>query len=116
MNTEPTVPLDPPTAESAHEATPVSAAPALTAPAPRVRWAGIIWGSVMAAAAASALWFLADPAHYAPLRRWLLTLEPESFQPGWIVGIAIIAVGLLLLIIGAVALLRRAQVRATITH
>ena len=116
MTTEPTLPLIPPTPVALDEP-PVEAptpAPAATPTGPRVRWAGIIWGAVLAGIAASALWLLADPARSAPIREWLLTLSPESFNPGIIVGVVILVVGVLLLIGGAVALLHRAQIRASI--
>ncbi len=124
-STQPTVPLDPPAAPADGETLPlpdvepavapeVAAATAATLPAPRVRWAGIVWGAVLAGVAASALWLLADPSHYAPIRAWLITLSPESFNPGVIVGVVILVVGVLLLIGGGVALLRRAQLRATL--
>lgn len=115
MTTEPTLPLVPPTPDPPSlDATDAATADAPIA-APRVRWAGIVWGVVLAAVAASALWLLADPARYAPIREWVLTLSPESFNPGVIVGVVVLIVGSLLLIGGAVALLRRVQLRATLT-
>lgn len=117
MTTEPTLPLVPPTPVALDEPAVEAPAPAAAPPTPagpRVRWAGIIWGAVLAGIAASALWLLADPARSAPVREWLLTLSPESFNPGVIVGVIILVVGVLLLIGGAVALLHRAQVRASI--
>lgn len=76
-------------------------------PAPRVRWAGIVWGVVLAAVAASALWIFAVPSRYAPMREWMLTLAPESIDPGVVAAVALLVVGLLLVITGGIALLRR---------
>lgn len=114
MTTEPTLPLVPPTFDPAVDHDPAPTARATPA-GPRVRWAGIVWGAVLAAVAASALWLLADPGRYAPVREWVLALSPETFHPGVIAGVVILIIGVLLLIGGGIALLRRAQLRATIT-
>lgn len=105
MTIEPTVPLDrpldEPIAEPAH-------------PAPRIRWAGIVWGSVFVVVAAVALGQLADASRREAIHEWLLTLTPATVSPGAVVGFVVLGLGVLLLVGGAVALLRRAQVRATI--
>ena len=127
MNTEPTVPLDPPAPGDAPapddmtarlDAPPPAAAapvPATECPAvpaaPRVRWAGIVWGSVFALVAIAALWTLAEASRLAGIRDWLLTLSPAELHPGWVIGIVVLAGGLLLLILGGVALLRNLQLR-----
>lgn len=108
MTLENTIPLDPPVEASVD----ANAAPVPTTP--RIRWAGIVWGAVFSAAAASALWILASATRRESIHAWLLTLGPESINPGAVVGFVVLAVGLLLVILGGVALLRRAQVRATI--
>ncbi|WP_127476912.1 hypothetical protein [Microbacterium sulfonylureivorans] len=105
MLTEPTVPLVAPVLAEESPATP---------PAPRVRWAGIVWGAVFALIAVTALWVLAEASRLAAVHEWLLTLSPAELHPGWVIGIVVLAGGLLLLILGGVALLRTAQLRATV--
>lgn len=110
---EPAAVFRPAAADTPVRETTVAAA-ATALPGPRIRWAGIVWGLVLAAVAASALWLLTAPERYAPLRAWMLGLTPDAFPPGLVVGVAVAVVGVLLLIVGAVALLRRAHVRASI--
>ena len=90
---------------------PPTAAPALPEPAasvdltgPRVRWAGIVWGLVLAAIAAVALWILLDPARQAALTSWLVDLNPATA-----IAIAVLLLGLFALITGIVGIARRAQ-------
>ncbi|WP_461471306.1 hypothetical protein [Microbacterium sp. HJ5] len=103
-STEPTVPLDPPSA---------AAAPGVPTP-PRVRWAGIVWGAFFALLAGGALWVLAEASRIEAIREWMRTLSPAQFHPGWVIGAVVLAGGVLLLILGGVALLRNAQLRATV--
>lgn len=129
--TEPTISLDPPAEETrpvvpVAEPTPpayvphipspaveIAAAPAAPA-APRVRWAGIVWGAVFALLAATALWVLAEASRIEALGEWLRTLAPGEFSPGWVIGIVVLAGGVLLLLLGGLALIRNAQLRATV--
>lgn len=74
-----------------------------TAP-PRTRWAGIIWGLLFAATAATALWMLSDADRRAAIGDGLLALTPTN-----IVTIILLAIGVLLLANGAVGLVRRVQ-------
>lgn len=90
---------------------PTATAPALPEPAasvdltgPRVRWAGIVWGLVLAAIAAVALWILLDPARQLALTSWLVDLSPATA-----VAIAVLLLGLFALIAGIVGIARRAQ-------
>jgi hypothetical protein len=88
-----------------------AAAPERPAPAssvdltgPRIRWAGIVWGLVLAAIAATALWILLDPARQAVLTSWLVGLNPATA-----IAIAVLLLGLFALITGIVGIARRAQ-------
>jgi hypothetical protein len=112
MTIEQFTPLDPPVAASVEEF--VSPAPEVEVARPRIRWAGIVWGSFFAVLAAAALWWLVDQGRRAATRDWVLSLTPDSVSLGAVIGIGVLCVGMLLLIAGAVALLRRAQLRLTI--
>ena len=103
MTIEPFVPVDPPVAASVDDLRATELA------RPRIRWAGIVWGSFFALLAATALWWLVDAGHRAATRDWLLNLTPDFFSLGVVIGFGVLAVGILLLVAGAVALLRRAQ-------
>ncbi|WP_349426597.1 hypothetical protein [Microbacterium sp. LWS13-1.2] len=71
---------------------------------PRVRWAGIVWGLVLAAIAAGAVWFLTDPARQAALASWLVSLSPATA-----IAVAVLVLGVFALITGVVGIARRAQ-------
>jgi hypothetical protein len=81
---------------------------------PRVRWAGIVWGALFAAIAAVMLWTLTDATRRGAIHDWMLTLSPSTVTPGAVVGFSLLALGILLLVGGGVALLRRAQLRAAL--
>ncbi len=91
---------------------PVATAPTAAAPTaasvdltgPRIRWAGIVWGLVLAAIAAAALWILLDPARQAVLTSWLVGLNPATA-----IAIAVLLLGMFALITGIVGIARRAQ-------
>lgn len=74
---------------------------------PRVRWAGIIWGLVFAAAGGFALWTLVAPERRAAFSNWVLTLD----NGGWAVAAAF-ALGGLLLLLGLIQGLKAASRRA----
>lgn len=78
------------------------AAPERTSP--RVRWAGIIWGLVFAAAGGFALWTLVAPERRAAFSDWVLTLD----NGGWAVAAAF-ALGALLLLLGLIQGLKAAS-------
>ncbi|MFB8145692.1 hypothetical protein ACFC1W_02995 [Microbacterium sp. NPDC056003] len=127
MDTEPTAPLSPaplappplalappPVATAGPtDAAAVAASPAALAE-PRVRWAGIVWGAVFAMLAGFALWVLAEASRLDAVREWLRSLSPADLQPGWVIGVTVLAGGVLLLILGGVALLRSAQLRMAV--
>lgn len=71
---------------------------------PRVRWAGIVWGLVLATIAAAALWLLLDPARQAALTSWVVGLSPATA-----IAIGVLIIGLFALITGVVGIARRAQ-------
>ncbi|GAA4164085.1 hypothetical protein GCM10022286_25450 [Gryllotalpicola daejeonensis] len=62
---------------------------------PRVRWAGIIWGLVFAAAGWFTIWTLLAEERRAAFSAWVLSLD----DGGWAIAGAL-ALGALLLIIG----------------
>jgi hypothetical protein len=70
---------------------------------PRIRWAGIVWGLVFAAAGWFAVWTLLSAERRAAFAEWILTLD----NGGWAV-VAAFTVGGLLLVLGLVAALRAA--------
>lgn len=73
---------------------------------PRTRWAAVIWGLLLAAVAATALWLVVDDTRRAGISDWVLTLTP-----GTISGLLVLTTGVLLLAAGAAGLLRRVQRR-----
>lgn len=110
MTTEPALPLRPSAAASTVPLADLESS-VTAAPAPRIRWAGIVWGVVIAALAAVALVTIAEGSRRAGINDWLRALDPATINPGWIVAIVVLTVGVVLLITGAVALLRRVQRR-----
>ena len=109
MTSEPTSPLLPPPYTPAY--TPAVAEwPAAPAdiPAPRIRWAGIVWGALFAILAAIALWTLAEPSRRAAVRDAVWVLADLQLSPGLVVAISVLVVGSILALIGAAALTRRA--------
>jgi len=69
-----------------------------------VRWAGIVWGLVLAAIAALALWLLTDAGRQAAVTDWMLTLSPAAAT-----AYGVLVVGAFALVAGLVGLVRRAQ-------
>jgi hypothetical protein len=63
--------------------------------APRVRWAGIIWGLVFAAGGWCTVWTLLEPDRRAAFSNWILSLD----DGGWAI-VGALALGALLLLIG----------------
>lgn len=99
---------EPPTTASDRPETAASDRPAAAASValsrPRVRWAGIVWGLVLAAIAAGAVWFLTDPARQTALASWLVSLSPATT-----IAIGVLVLGVFALITGVVGIARRAQ-------
>lgn len=71
---------------------------------PRVRWAGIVWGLVFAAIAATGIWILADATRQEAFMEWMLGLTSAAAA-----AYAVLVVGGFALIAGIVGLARRAQ-------
>ncbi|WP_404431493.1 hypothetical protein LG299_14605 [Microbacterium lacus] len=103
MTYDDTVLLEPPAEASAPDPSSI--------PEPRVRWAGVAWGLVFAALAGVGLWVVTTASVREAIRTWILEFDPDTVAPGAIVAAAIIVVGLVLLIVGAVALVRRKDPR-----
>jgi hypothetical protein len=124
MDNEPTVPFTSPTQPLTPP--PLTQAPSTQysdagtdvksseTPSPRIRWAGIVWGTVFAVLAGIAVWTLAEASRITAVHEWLRTLSPTEVHPGWVIGIVALTGGVLLVILGGVALLRSAQVRMTV--
>lgn len=86
------------------EDAPMDAASAL--PAPRTRWAAIIWGLVFAGIAAWALWAFSDPERRTEVAGWIGDLTVASA-----IAYGVLALGSLVLILGLSGILRRVQRR-----
>ena len=71
---------------------------------PRTRWAAIIWGAVFAAIAAGTLSLVIYPANRNEFADWLFGLAPSVS-----LLLLALAVGTLMLLLGLIGLLRRAQ-------
>jgi len=91
--------------DAAVSTTQVPAAAASTiASGPRVRWAAIVWGLVLAGIAALALWLLTDASRQVAVTDWMLNLTPAAA-----IAYAVLILGGFALIAGLVGLVRRAQ-------
>ncbi len=75
--------------------------PALTA---RIRWAGIVWGLFFSALSVAALWIVGSAERRDDVAEWYSQLTGPT-----VAGVAVLALGALLLVAGLVGLLRRAQ-------
>ncbi|WP_431802011.1 hypothetical protein [Microbacterium sp. bgisy203] len=81
--------------------TPSDGRPALRA---RTRWAGIVWGLVLAAMAIGGVWLASGEARIDDLVAWIAALSPATA-----IGLGVLTLGALILVTGLVGLLRRAQ-------
>ncbi len=75
---------------------------------PRIRTGAVVWGLIVTAVGAGALWMLSSPERRQAALDWVLSLTPFGFV---IVGFA--ALGALIFVIGLVVLVRDAQRRRT---
>lgn len=75
-------------------------------PAPRTRWAAIVWGLFFAGLAFAGIWLLSDAQRRDGVTDWLAGLAPAT-----IVAVSLLAVGVLVLVAGLAGLLRRMQRR-----
>jgi hypothetical protein len=71
---------------------------------PRTRWGGIVWGLAFAALAVGGIWLASGAGRVDALAAWM-----RQLPTGTAVGYGILAIGGLLLVVGMVGLLRRAQ-------
>lgn len=115
--TDQTVPLDPPSAPGEHAAPTATAEPAASVPpvegtlGPRIRWAGIVSGLVFAALAVAALVTIGTVDGRDTIRAAILGFDPSTINPGSVIGVVAIMVGVVLLIVGGLTFLRHAQRR-----
>lgn len=77
-------------------------------PRPRIRWAGIVWGVVLAAVAAAGIGLASAEAPVDGLRRWAEEVEPATLIAG-----GVLAIGALVLVTGVVGVARHAQKRTS---
>lgn len=96
------------TPSTAPASTPAPAFQVETPTPPRTRWAAIVWGLLFAAVAAVSLWLIADDDRRVGVSDWVLSLTPATIGT-----LLILTIGVLLLVAGASALLRRVQRRMT---
>ncbi|MEV4775799.1 hypothetical protein [Microbacterium sp. LWH12-1.2] len=73
---------------------------------PRTRWAAIVWGAVFATLAGLGLWLLIDRDRSDAVADWAL-----GMTPGTITATVLLCIGALVLVSGAVGLIRHAQRR-----
>lgn len=89
--------------QPAEESRPEVTAP--TAPhAPRTRWAAIVWGLVFTALAAAGIVLTANAENFDGLLSWIAGMDAATA-----IGYGVLTVGILVLVVGVVGLLRRAQ-------
>ncbi|WP_247631169.1 hypothetical protein [Microbacterium croceum] len=74
---------------------------------PRTRGAAIVWGLLFAAIAAFGIWTLTDDDRRASTADWITTLTPNT-----VYSLVLLTIGVLILVSGAVGLIRHAQRRA----
>lgn len=73
---------------------------------PRTRWAAIVWGTCFAALAATGLWLLTGPDTGKGIAGWV-----SAQTPGTTTATVLLCVGALVLVGGAIGLIRHAQRR-----
>lgn len=88
-------------------AAPAASAASVEPAAPRVRGAAIIWGLLFAVIAFAGIWMLTDDDRRSAAADAITTLTP-----GTAVSLGLLALGVLVLVSGAVGLIRHAQRRA----
>jgi hypothetical protein len=71
--------------------------------APRIRWAGIVWGLIFAATGWFAVWTLAAGERRTAFADWVLTLDGN----GWAV-VGALAIGAVLVVVGLTQALKAA--------
>lgn len=115
MSTDDLFPPDSPTTgvEPADEIATTPAAAVASADAasqaPRTRWAAIVWGLVFVALAVAGIALTSDDTNFGGLLSWIAGLGAATA-----IGYGLLTVGILVLIVGVVGLLRRAQKGLTV--
>ena len=71
---------------------------------PTVRWGAIVWAVLFGATAALSLWIMIDPARRETAGEWLTTLSPLTATL-----YVMLALGVLIVVFGLVALIRRGE-------
>lgn len=100
-NTEPT---DDPSVTGIPLAADPEPTTAVRPPRPRIRFGTIAWGLIVCAIAATTLAIISDPERRAGFGGWLLQLDGRAAA-----NIVVLAFGALLLLLGLLAVIRRAQ-------
>jgi hypothetical protein len=80
-----------------------------TLPRPRIRFGAIAWGMFLCVTAATTLWISTDAARRVAFGNWL-----SELTPGTVGLLATLILGALLLILGALAAIRRSQERGRV--
>ncbi|WP_426519249.1 hypothetical protein ACPPVQ_04995 [Diaminobutyricibacter sp. McL0618] len=73
---------------------------------PRIRWAAIVWGLIIAGIAATTLAIVGSPERRLAVADWASALTPGAF---WILGVLV--VGVFVLLLALLTLIRHAQRR-----
>lgn len=108
MEAAPPVPVAATAAVSSAAAEPAAASAAPAEPtAPRTRGAAIVWGLLFAAIAAFGIWTLTDDDRRESTAGWITTLTPNT-----VYSLVLLTIGVLILVSGAIGLIRHAQRRA----
>jgi hypothetical protein len=104
----PTPPPPPTPTTSSFEADRADAAaagsPDAAAARPTVRWGALVWSLIFAGIAAATLWVAVDSGRRDALGEWLLELSPVAASL-----YALLALGVLIVVFGLVALIRRSE-------
>lgn len=77
-----------------------------TRTSPAIRWAAIVWGALLATIAVAGIAILAVPELALALNESVSALLLEA-EPGWIVALALMALGIAIAIGGLVLAIRR---------
>lgn len=99
----PPPPPTPPTEAAGTDAA-VAGSPDAAAARPTVRWGALVWSLVFAGLAATTLWVVVDPDRRDALGEWLLDLSPMAASL-----YALLALGVLIVAFGLVALIRHGE-------
>ena len=102
LGTQPTVPLS---RTDEQETRPVEPS---SLPRPRIRFGAIAWGLIVCALAATTLWISTDESRRIAFGDWI-----SGLTPGTSGLIMLLILGILLLLWGGLAAIRRSQERGT---